>query len=277
MEISKSKSKSKSKFSLTCCRQFSFPIRLVIVVNMNNLFAILVVTFSLNFGLVLGQAVECFNVSACASTTIETTETVRCHGYFACPNSSISTTSHIRCHGSYGCYNGQNINYHGTDTNDGIECRGLFSCLNANNISSKGFLKCTGESSCSNSNITMNSIFDAELQCSGARSCQSTRVTTRSNNTIFGFYGSLSGANSVLKVDTGNNEQVLVNFFNFYGGYSGYNTTIICGNGSICYIDCKGNGCNELTAQCESDINDSCKIIPSCNSAEKSNMCPNGM
>ena len=109
------------------------------------------------------------------------------------------------------------------------------------------------------------------MECGGARSCSSSDVYIEGNDTTIYLSGSLSAANTVFTVDRDGSGA----HFIFNGGYSGYNATIICQRDNICTIDCWGNGCNQLTAEC--GVNDTCLIIPNCDNAEKSDFCPNGV
>ena len=64
--------------------------------------------------------------------------------------------------------------------------------------------------------------------------------------------------------------------YKFSGIDSGYNTKIICKDGNICNIICYNNGCNKLTLECENGDN-GCIFNVSCDYAEMSSICPNGM
>ena len=223
---------------------------------------------------ITAQFTDCNSVTECASDTITTTNIVKCFGYLSCLNASITSSSHISCDASYSCYNARLINYNGT-ANDGlIECVGLYSCMGADSITTSADINCHGESSCSNTNIIIDSNGSSEINCQGSRSFASTTVTINGSGTQFKMESSLSGSNSVFKVE----DDVIDVYFEFYGGYSGYNATIIGGNSSVVNITCWGNGCNELTARCiNNDTNDTnCQINVDCTSAEQSDLCPDG-
>ena len=201
---------------------------------------------------------------------------MKCFGFLSCLNASISSSNDIRCDASYSCYNARLLNHTGninnTQNNLKVECRGLYSCAGADRIITTEDILCGGESSCFKTNMIIYSRGSSEISCEGSRSCASSIVTVYGGGTEFSMNGSLSGLNSVFRVENGVNDV----YFDFYGGYSGYNATIIGGNSSVVNITCWGNGCNELTVRC-SDNDTNCQIDVTCTSAEQSDLCPDGV
>ena len=218
---------------------------------------------------------SCETSQSCISSNIAlATTTVQCQGFASCENASISTNgSKIECDGSYSCYSSRLMQTFSTTFSSDIQCRGLFSCANSKSIKIKyGGLNCNGEQSCINSMIEHDSSV-VNVHCSGDRSCANSRITPSGN---IRMYGNLAAYNTTFY---GNNTSL--NKYTFNGFESGRNTTIICGSGRTCQVDCYGRGCKGLTLICEGEGdnngNDCTFSMNTCDRAEYDPVnCPNG-
>ena len=232
---------------------------LIVVVLLINMFCVDIGTM-----FTFGQ-VECHDTQDCISGDVNGgLSSVECWGYRSCLSANaITSVSSIECYGSYSCNKATEIESIGD--ND-IECAGLMSCAEVDSIIvNSRSLVCSGEQSCSYSNIILLGS-DGNLNCYASQSCSNSIITSRNTNT---FYGGLAALNSIFY---SNDSSVT---YWFHGAYSGYNATIYCGIGHTCSIFCAGTGCINLNAICVDDLCASMTI--DCQYAEYGAMgCPNG-
>ena len=232
---------------------------------------------------ILTESISCDEAQSCSRQTITASnEDISCHGYRsceACPLVDVFGNSTISCDGSYSCYRITTISLTHLPTNNNafpaVNCDGFYSCgkttITSNNRTTtiNYTLNCNAEKSCFQSSI-YNSNY---VSCSGDRSCQETNMHRAAEVTLTGH---LAGLNTKfytrrnLTIGTNNNYSNNNYYkYRFVGGYSGYNATIYCENGAKCFIECFGNGCNNLRVV----TSDNSTSETNCTLAEKSNIC----
>lgn len=194
-----------------------------------------VITTSTN-GIKYYLAHECAN---CAEITEIDGKNIECNGYRSCFNTSnIILSGHeannatINCKGSHSCFKSSNVI--NTRTSGSIWCDGLFSCgLIKNLTNNDGMVVCTGELSCSSSNLTVISGNDSTigLICDGVRSCANSDIYADSAY----IAGNLGAQNATFhtRFPDGTSvplpDQILQYTFYFVGPESGHGATIVCG------------------------------------------------
>ena len=110
------------------------------------------------------SSVACPGPYQCAGRDIvslgrESRETISCYGYRSCVNTSIIAYNYTqtRCSGSYACHKARSLSQLSPNPTS-FDCSGLFSCAEVGNMYNlAGSIGCTGELSCYQSNITVNS------------------------------------------------------------------------------------------------------------------------
>ena len=214
----------------------------------------------------------CPDAFSCASQNIsEINSSIECYGSSSCTKAPLiesKTQGWIQCYGSFSCYKASIIQH--TDTGStsyprGIFCYGLYSCSMVDYLYQKtGDVYCDGERACYQSNII---IIAGNFVCYSERGCSDAIITGGSFNFL---YGHLAAENTIFNTNSD------VATYYFYGTSSGKNSTVICGDGHTCYIECYNNACNELTLRCNNITSNNCTFITDCRYAEKSDICPGG-
>ena len=242
--------------------------------NMRPPLSVLLAWVHLTFPIAYIQAqTSCHEIESCIFGSITTSSTsIDCYGHRSCEQADTITSTGsaaINCYGSYSCQKAGNISRRSSSLFGYIYCGGLSSCAETDLIiNNNGLINCQGEQSCIETKIIVPSL--STLLCNGDRSCAESEIIL-SGSAVY-FYGHLSGFNSILYSNETN-----MNVY-FHGYDSGYNTTIICGDGHTCNIDCNGNACINSRFECinASDAT-SCTIDIDCTQAQHDEInCPLG-
>ena len=244
---------------------------------------------------VQGQSIyQCHNAYECALTN-DSRPAIECYGYHSCSQAikvELITDIIGTGHGAIACFGGSScaetsllsIEHRDTGTDYGyIYCGGSFSCAFIHLIyNDKGFIRCSGELSCTESTI----VIDGFITCFGSRSCSKSNITATS--TIFA-YGHLTLQDAIINIHSGDSSGGIALYM--YGYDAGNGAQLMC-SGS-CNVYCEGGGCNNFTFGCpydsiysdeycnytdvnDSSINANCSISIICESAERSDACPDG-
>ena len=216
------------------------------------------------------QDIECYGSHSCANVgTIEIAQTVDIN---------------IECRGAFSCVNTDNIKSAlsaiSYDSN-GLRCTGLFSCAFVSLINMfEGFIDCSGELSCYQSIIIMDSSAsdqESSLTCNGFKSCSETTIYIIGTYNTIDMNGYAAAQNSLFitngsGINVGNNESFVYVDVEFDGAMSGKNATFICNTGDVCEIECNSDACNELNVICNNCRN----LTIDCQRAQKSDVCNKG-
>ena len=218
-------------------------------------------------------------------------DTIYCRGQDSCSHMYSHEHIHfINCEGAYSCYQSDERVYPEISSYVFIyrECQGLYSCsymriwmdtenVNYQNPFFYGYsIDCSGELSCSDSYIKLQTINSVEingtitshLYCSGDASCTWSTFNLIGNNSVFltgnlaGQYSTFIGRNSSEYL--GGEDFDTTQRFYFLGAESGENTTILCGVDEVCYVYCYSNGCDGLRVGCADGDDDSCEFEGDC-------------
>ena len=230
----------------------------------NDVFVILLATLTMIFVSNIESQVICRQSQSCQYANLTTTgEYIHCYGYESCKQATIVTSGYyISCAASNSCNQAKKIVM--VSSSYSIRCGGLASCANSQLISNElDDVNCYGEQSCANTTIADTS----DVYCSGDHSCANSQITVTSQ---IRAGGTLSLTNSQLY--SGDSSVS----FNFWGFESGYNASLICGTGHTCYVNCYGNGCGNLNAECNGSES-SCTLNINCYYAQYDEInCPSG-
>ena len=215
---------------------------------------------------------DCSDAFSCAFTPIiptENSDTITCFGYKSCFESPriLGLSGGVACDGSHSCTNTRLMMINGSK----LDCNGFKSCSSINNLkitNSRCF--CVGDQSCYNTKIFIGGNINSKsrLRCLGMLSCANSIITLSSPNANVAVQGYLAAFNTtfISQNDTK---------FSFTGHNAGY-SIIICSTVATCSIYCHSDGCNNITLLCDnSDVN-VCTWYIECESAAKSDLCPNG-
>eukprot|EP01084_Bolivina_argentea_P037878 70046_1 len=185
--------------------------------------------------------IECGGYGSCQSITDTiTARNVYCEGTISCSESDIKSGVTVNCNANKACFNSK------IQSKDGIFCNGINSCANTQLQSKMGQITCNGKAACRNSRIDTQDI-KAYGQFGAAFS-----VLTADKIHAMGYY-SLLYAN----IDSLNRNKITVKM---YGSVAGYGATMLCQQGSICTLDCKGTGCLHMELICFEGSD--CNVLP---------------
>eukprot|EP01084_Bolivina_argentea_P122119 216423_1 len=227
----------------------------------------------------INDAALCDGFLGCSQAIIDGPY-AECNGYYACYNSEEITASiYVHCYGSYGCYNSNKIK-----AVTYIECHGHYSCA-FTTMNSYTNTNCTGECSCRSSTISSGNhvicdgkqscaygelLAEENIYCYGRFGCEYSAITANKNVYVYGHYGAAYstisaqliyayGADALHFADLDSSGQQQMDVYS-WGYQSGLGAHFICRSGSICNLNCIGNGCFQMIFICL--VGSTCNIEP---------------